>query len=426
MLMKAGGLAEAAEKADELWRKRPEGAGVVKVARLASFRLATDYMGRGKTDEAIRWCERAAEYEPRDWRPFYYKGQACVKARRYDEAERALLAALERREEPKVLWALANLYFMREDYTRAIPVYQKVMEAGEKTPLLLVNLGTAFWKTGENREALDALEGALELNPGDETVQKIVDKLRRELEVEGGYDSHERGDFAVSFERSDEQRGIKDKVLPTLQRALGAVERELGRHEGGVIQVVLYPGGEEFKEAVDAPNWAGALWDGKLRIPIETARGADEERLEPILRHELTHLLLRQKYARLGRLPGWLNEGLAQVNEGRDVTWARNLLRATVGRRDWEKMTYPFDRLEGGFTGFPDPASARMAYAQAYYAVKYLQEKVRFSAPTDVLELMNDGATGEEALRRVAGQDYAKFNAEWRAWLCDEFNLGGR
>src|SRR5205814_97190 len=66
----------------------------------------------------------------------------------------------------------------------------------------------------------------------------------------------------------------------------------------------------------EAPSWAGALNDGKLRIPIGGVDAMNPE-LGRVLEHELTHSFIRSM-AR-GRCPTWLNEGLAQLMEPRSA-----------------------------------------------------------------------------------------------------------
>ena len=415
---------EATDMADELFRRDPSGAGVKKAAMLAAMAYARDLIKNKKAEEAIPVCERAEDYDMDSYRPHFYKGKALASLKRYDESRRALKRASELTDKAVVTWSLANVIYMQGDFEAAIPYYQKVLSQGKENARLLVNLGTSFWRTGDNYQALQFLKQALSKEPENAGIQKKIEKIEREESVQSGYRTVEQGDFTISFERSEEQRELKTKMAKLLKSALADVERDLWRHECDIIQVIIYPSGEAYKEAMDAPNWSAACWDGKLRIPLETARDADDDKLLPILRHELVHFLIRDKYKGC-RIPGWIDEGLAQINEGRERYWAKNLLRKTINRRDAAKFMYPMKGLEPSFGRVGRGGSVRMAYAQALWIVKYLNHR-RWSYPTDILYYVHQGETPEMALYKTTGDTYEKFTKKWLAWMRTEFHLPQR
>jgi len=72
-----------------------------------------------------------------------------------------------------------------------------------------------------------------------------------------------------------------------------------------------------------APSWSGAINDGKLRIPVSGVQSVTPE-LARVLKHELTHSFISQMSS--NRCPTWLNEGIAQMEEGKssartDISW---------------------------------------------------------------------------------------------------------
>ncbi len=415
---------EAAEMGDELFRHHPQGAGVKKIALIAAMNYSRHLIQTKRSEEAIGICERAEDYDIDNYRPHFYKGKALARLKRFDEARSALERAAELSDKPVVTWSLANVIYMQGDFQGAIPHYQQVLSQGKENARLLLNLGTSFWRIGDNAQALQFLKQALSKEPENEVIRNKIQKIEREESVQGSYRTVEQGDFTISFERSEEQRELKDKVSRCLKSALADVERALWRHECDMIHVIIYPSGEAYKEAMDAPNWSAACWDGKLRIPLETARDADEDKFMPILRHELVHFLIRDKY-KGRRFPGWLDEGLAQINEGRDKHWARNLLRKTINRRDAARFMYPLNHLEPSFGRVGRGGSVRMAYAQALWIVKYLNSR-RWSYATDILYYIGEGETPEMALYKATGDDYAKFTKKWLVWMRTEFHLPQR
>src|SRR5207248_11414801 len=103
-----------------------------------------------------------------------------------------------------------------------------------------------------------------------------------------------------------------------------AIESELNYTPPEPIGVVLYTE-EAFTDITRAPSWAGALYDGRIRVPVQGLTSADAE-LSRSLKHELTHSFVAQKTksACMGvavscgnHAPTWLQEGLARSEERR-------------------------------------------------------------------------------------------------------------
>src|SRR5205807_10441065 len=111
-------------------------------------------------------------------------------------------------------------------------------------------------------------------------------------------------------------------VLRTLERHYSEIESELNFTPPESIGVILYTQ-DAFSDITKAPAWAGALNDGRIRVPVLGLTSVDAE-LSRILKHELTHSFIAQKTrsACMGlaascaiRAPTWIQEVLAQWME---------------------------------------------------------------------------------------------------------------
>ena len=187
-----------------------------------------------------------------------------------------------------------------------------------------------------------------------------------------------------------------------------AIESELNYTPPEPIGVVLYTE-EAFTDITRAPSWAGALYDGRIRVPVQGLTSADAE-LSRSLKHELTHSFVAQKTksACMGvavscgnHAPTWLQEGLAQWMEGyRSGNDAAALVQIFE-----EKHAIPLGQLEGSWTRL-DRDTAHYAYAWALANMEYIIQADGIDDVDRVLDRIGSGRPTEQALREVLHSDY--------------------
>ncbi len=111
-----------------------------------------------------------------------------------------------------------------------------------------------------------------------------------------------------------------------------------------------------------APSWAGALNDGRIRVPVEGLTSMTDE-LARVLKHELTHSFVAQKTD--GHCPVWLQEGIAQYMEGK-----RSRIVAGALFSAYEKhMEFSLASYETSWLNLPKD-TATSAYAWSLAAVE--------------------------------------------------------
>lgn len=113
--------------------------------------------------------------------------------------------------------------------------------------------------------------------------------------------------FRVEFEGSLSQRDVME-ALAVLEVAYDSLSRLFDFNPENKIHVVLHES-EEFQGMGPRPDWVGAVFDGKLRVPVNVMQY--QEVYRPMLFHELTHAFVRAMTR--AKVPLWLNEGIAQV-----------------------------------------------------------------------------------------------------------------
>ncbi len=202
--------------------------------------------------------------------------------------------------------------------------------------------------------ALEAAETLQQLQPNVAGLDDRIEKLRRQVKVEGEFDDARSSHFVARFEGlAAERAGYA--AINILERAYVRIGDRLDRRPGQPVTVVIYTGAQ-YKEATLAPDWTGGIFDGKIRLR-EGDLLREGDRLESVLFHEYTHALLRATVR--GQLPIWVHEGLAQAMEpGFDVGYDRRVI---------DKLGKVLDlaTLNGSFMGMKDRDAVSLAYAQS-------------------------------------------------------------
>jgi hypothetical protein len=200
---------------------------------------------------------------------------------------------------------------------------------------------------------------------------------------------------------------LRSQVLEALEADYRDLSNDLGASPRN-IYVSLYTD-QAFFDVTHAAAWTAALNDGKIRMPISGVQTLTPE-MASVLRHELTHSFVAQ--ITHGRAPAWLNEGVAELEEGRTTAAIGPRLAAlyTSGRQ------IPLNQLEGEFQGY-STAEASVAYAESIAAVEYIRATYGLSDVAQLLQRLGEGQSVESALRSTVHAGYAELETEITNYL---------
>lgn len=266
------------------------------------------------------------------------------------------------------------------DLEGAIQRFEAASELWPTVDTYANNLAEALFRSAKARwdeepdPALALLERALEVLRDDtrrKELEPLRDRWRRAREAEDGFWTTSSPYFAVSFDGTRiELMNNVHEVLSDLDTYYAEYGELFGQRpvENGrpKIRVVFYRRAA-FAEVTGLGDWAGGVFDGTIRVPVESL-GDERERLRAVLRHELMHAFIHHVSG--GNAPAWLNEGLAQwierPGEGRalDVALARGRLRG--------HELFPLASLRGTLAAWSDKQAITRAYAQALLVVDHL------------------------------------------------------
>ncbi len=201
-------------------------------------------------------------------------------------------------------------------------------------------------------------------------------------------------------------RGAGIAMLNAWADARGRVRAALGLPPPAHTLLELVPDGDTLVARVrtatgaELQPWVAGVAltaEGRMLIRTDAESGA-LRRVEGILTHELAHLALAAARAEAGRppVPRWLDEGLAQVAEGRLFREGKPALAMRAFFHtllDLGELASGFPATEGG---------SELAYAQAEEFVRWIGHRGAGGVPRFVA-LLADGADTESALRAYLG-----------------------
>jgi tetratricopeptide (TPR) repeat protein len=329
------------------------------------------------------------------------------KRRNYSAAARYLQAALVFLPDHGVLLenyaaVLLKLGKLEEALFRA----QLAVRASPQSADAFLLLGFAYYKNDHDREAIAALKRSLQLRP-DEWTRQLLDKVERESRTEADFRQQESSHFTLRYEGAQAADTLRTQVLDTLESDY----RDLSNHLGVTpknIYVSLYTD-EAFFDVTHAAGWTAALNDGKIRIPISGVTEVTQE-MSQVLRHELTHSFVAQ--ITHNHAPSWLNEGIAQLEQGMTTGDIGPRLAALYasGRQ------IPLNQLEGEFQGYSS-VEASVAYAESLAAAEYIHATYGMSDLARLLQRLGEGQSVESALRSTIHAGYAELEVEMTNYL---------
>jgi hypothetical protein len=128
----------------------------------------------------------------------------------------------------------------------------------------------------------------------------------------------------------------------------------------------------------------------------------------------LAHSFINQ--ASNGHCPQWLNEGIAQYVEGRQL--GPRVVRLAQLYKDGLQL--PLNTLEKSFLGF-SRNEAVLAYDESLAATAFMKDRYDTATLRRVLEHLGQGGSTEDALREVLHLDDPQFEKEFARYLVDKY-----
>jgi hypothetical protein len=203
------------------------------------------------------------------------------------------------------------------------------------------------------------------------------------------------------------------ELMDTCEEGLTRLTQDIGTYPEKPIKIYVYGSTSDLKGAmVFSQEWTGGVAFIDFGIIAISISPSQLEWGKGALVHELTHLVVHQAtFSPYGQLPLWLDEGLATYSQGElDPD-----LRSSLNKAILEGTLISVRSLCSPFSAYADKAG--LSYAQSYSLVEYLLDNYGQDKMLDLLTVLKQGSTYDEALTAVYGFDINGLDARWRATL---------
>ena len=291
----------------------------------------------------------------------------------------------------------AYLRLGKDQYARA--QVEEGLVTYPKDPSLHYLLGEVHYQQENLRDAIAEWELSLSLQ-NDPRVAARLEKARREFSVDGEYARKESPHFTFRYDGTGPvSETLAGALRDTLEEDYDELSSRFQFAPTAPVVVIFYPS-RQFQEVTLEPSNVAGLFDGKIRVPLGGVKSLSPP-LRAVLVHELTHAFVTGKSG--GNCPRWMQEGLAQLSEGKSLSageervLARDLA-ATQGK-SWDNFSYPSSL---SFT-------------------RYLADRYPFEVLLEALDRMKAGEGAEAALASVTRESFAELQQGWIDHLVQQF-----
>jgi tetratricopeptide (TPR) repeat protein len=309
-----------------------------------------------------------------------------------------------------LLLNLAVLHLRESQFTAALDPLERARRVQPDSADVAKLMGWAYYGANKMDRAIEEWQRAEKLRR-DPEVEQALEKAQRDKSEEESYREGETAHFDLKYNGSATPDLARD-ILHVLEDDFRDLESQLDYTPREQISVILYTG-QAFADITRAPQWVGALNDGRLRIPVQGLTSVTPE-LAHVLKHELTHSFVGQKSHQ--RAPTWLQEGVAQWMEGRRSTSNAGALIDAAS----QGAIPPLGAFEGSWMGLSGN-SASFAYAWSLAVVESIIESGGVSDISRLLERVATAPSTEAAAQETLHDSYADLQQQTVDYLKHEY-----
>ncbi len=244
-------------------------------------------------------------------------------------------------------------------------------------------------------------------------VGEDIETERRRFQYEDNrFDWHETTRNKITAHWHAGEIAFGQAAADVANTALNEIAAQLDVAKPEHLDLYIYADSENLRTGLrlGGRDWVAGHADPDLGVVLATIPPGVEQLLmmRRVIPHEITHLLIHEKVGGNNTgVPGWLNEGLAVINESdRNLVYTQVLDAALA-----DESLLPLASLCGSFPTGSDKAV--LAYAQSGSLLDFVSERYGNSNIGDLLAVYADGASCDGGVQRVLQTDLSGLQAEW-------------
>ncbi len=305
-----------------------------------------------------------------------------------------------------LLLNVAYGHLQHSEYSKALDDLVRAKRGAPNSPDVAKLSGWAYYGLNRIPEAVAEWKRAQQLRP-DAEVAKALERAEKDARTESDFREGRSSHFDLKYSGAAAP-ALAGGILRELETDFDQIGAMLNYTPAEPIGVILYTN-QQFEDITRAPAWAGAINDGRIRVPVQGLTSVTDE-LSRVLKHELTHSFLQQKTR--GRCPTWLQEGIAQWMEGRRVGGAASALVAAYD----DHSAIPLNDLEISWMKLSS-TGASFAYTWSLAVVETILARGSMSDLEQLLDAVTTSPTAEDAIRSVLRMDYTELDRQTADYL---------
>jgi tetratricopeptide (TPR) repeat protein len=364
------------------------------LANLACARnnLGVKYAKQQNFKEAVRQFRNAKDQKPEDISIRLNLLSTLVTIKNVSEADREIKELLKLRpNDSDLAIKAATAYQKIENSNSAIATLQEFTERFPNDYKANYTLSRLLYLNGDLAECRFYLNRCLEMNPNDSKCSDLLSKLDKEVSIEQNTNTFTGKHFELACPDSFSEEWVEE-LLEQLESAYEEVGSKLNYYPEQKAKVLLFQT-NDFKEVHDLPDWAGGVYDGKIKLPVPM--NTIPIALKGAILHEYTHHVVF--LASSGNCPIWLNEGLAQIFE-----------KNSEDLPEIPEVYFEYDEklqsIDEGFKSSPNRITAIKLYKLSFNTTCKLINEYGWNSVADLLRLLSIGKSFDEASSEVLGE----------------------
>ena len=358
--------------------------------------LGVIYAKKQNFKEAIRQFKNAKSQKPEDISIRLNLLSTLVTIKNTEEAEKEIQELIRLRpNDSDLIIKAATAYQKIENSSAAINTLQNYVEHYPNDSKANYVLSKLLYLNGNLTESKYYINRSLENDSKDAKSLELSKKLDKESSLEQSTNSYSGKHFELAYPDSFSEEWAED-INEQLENAYEEIGSKLNFYPEQKAQVLLYQT-NDFKTVLDLPDWAGGVYDGKIKLPI--TENSLPIALKGAIYHEYAHHVIY--LAASGNCPIWLNEGLAQIFE-KDIDDLSEL-----AYNDLEEEI-SLKAIDKGFRNSPNRVNAQKLYRLSFNATCKLINEYGWNNISDILKSLSVGKSFDEAVNDVleeSGED---------------------